>query len=53
MTFGAQSYTGSMKSRMKQGGKTIEMNQVLVRQARRRLQAVSRGARRAPRKNPD
>lgn len=27
MTFGAQSYTGSMKSRMKQGGKTIEMNQ--------------------------
>lgn len=26
MTLGAQSYTGSMKSRTKQGGKTIEMN---------------------------
>jgi hypothetical protein len=27
MTFAPQSYTGSMKSRMKQAGKTIEMNQ--------------------------
>lgn len=27
MTFGAQFYSGTMKSRMKQGGKSMEMNQ--------------------------